>query len=84
MPTPLGNYNPDWAIVREAREGRYLYLVRETKGGSDIDKLRFESEGWKIKFGEAHFRALRVDYAFGEKVEVLLNPSEYAHHGTHA
>ena len=30
--TPLHGYNPDWALVREHPEGKYLYLVRETKG----------------------------------------------------
>lgn len=79
IPTPLGNYNPDWALVREEPGGHYLYLVRETKGGSDIDKLRFESEGWKIRFGEAHFRALKVDYFFHDKPEVLIERSEHAH-----
>jgi type III restriction enzyme len=75
VPTPLGNYNPDWAFVREEPAGRFVYLVRETKGHSDIDKLRFESEGWKIKFGQAHFDAIGVDYAFGEKPESLIVPS---------
>lgn len=75
VPTPLGNYNPDWAFVREEPAGRFLYLVRETKGGSDIDKLRFESEGWKIKFGQAHFEAIGVDYAFGDKPSTLIEPS---------
>jgi type III restriction enzyme len=76
VPTPLGNYNPDWAFVREEPAGRFLYLVRETKGHADIEKLRFESEGWKIKFGRAHFDAIGVDYAFGEKPELLIVPSE--------
>jgi len=79
IPTPLGNYNPDWAIVREEPTGKFVYLVRETKGGSDIDKLRFEAEGWKIKFGSAHFRALRVDYAFGNDFKVLIEPSGFGH-----
>ncbi len=73
--TPLGGYNPDWALVRQEPEGHHVYLVRETKGGSDIEGLRFESEGWKIKFGRAHFRALRVDYAFGHDAAVLIEPS---------
>lgn len=79
IPTPLGNYNPDWAFVREQPAGQFLYLVRETKGGSDIEKLRFEAEGWKIKFGEAHFSALKVDYFFGHDPEVLVELSpEYS------
>lgn len=75
VPTPLSNYNPDWAIVREEPDGTYLYLVRETKGTDKIEKLQWESEGWKIKFGEAHFRAIGVDYAFGERLDVLIEPS---------
>lgn len=73
--TPLGNYNPDWAIVREELDGKYLYLVWETKGTDKIEKLQWESEGWKIKFGEAHFRAINVDFAFGETVVGLIEPS---------
>jgi type III restriction enzyme len=75
IPTPLGNYNPDWALVREEADGQRIYLVRETKGGSKIEKLRFEAEGWKIKFGDAHFRALKVDYNFGHDPKVLIEVS---------
>ena len=78
IPTPLGNYNPDWAFVREMPEGTHLYLVRETKGANDIKELRFESEGWKIEFGEAHFeKALHVDFFFGSNPRVLVEPSQY-------
>ena len=73
--TPLGNYNPDWAFVRKEPEGQYLYLVRETKGTDVIENLQWETEGWKIKFGDAHFRSLKVDYTFGHDVEVLYNPT---------
>jgi type III restriction enzyme len=81
--TPLGNYNPDWALVRREHEGTYLYLVRETKGADRIEKLQWESEGWKIKFGEAHFRALKVDYFFHYDPEVLVevSPNFAAHKG---
>ncbi len=67
--------NPDWALVRREGDRHTLYLVRETKGTDDIGKLQWESEGWKIKFGEAHFRALKVDYLFGNDPEVLIEPS---------
>jgi len=77
--TPLGGYNPDWAIVREESEDHYLYFVRETKGGSDIEKLRFGNEKLKIKFGQAHFGSIKVDYAFGDHVDVLLEP--WTHRG---
>lgn len=72
VPTPLGNYNPDWAVVRNEHDGHYLYLVRETKGTDQIGNLQWETEGWKIKFGEAHFSALGVDYAFGSDPDALL------------
>jgi type III restriction enzyme len=62
--TPVGGYNPDWAIVRQNQKGEpeYLYLVRETKGTTVISNLRFESEGWKIHFGREHFKAIQIDY----------------------
>lgn len=73
--TPLGNYNPDWALVRKEAGGNHLYLVRETKGTDKIEQLQWESEGWKIKFGRAHFNALRVDYHFGHDPNVLVELS---------
>lgn len=61
--TPIGNYNPDWAIVRKVENGdRDLYLVRETKGSSSLDDLFRESERWKVTFGRKHFEAIHVDY----------------------
>ena len=75
VPTPLGNYNPDWALVRNQDGGRAVYLVRETKGTDDLEKLQWESEAWKIKFGRAHFNALKVDFGFGHDPEVLIEPS---------
>ena len=33
-------------------------------------------EGWKIKFGAAHFEALEVDYAFGTDPDALIGASE--------
>ena len=75
IPTPLGNYNPDWALVRDADGGRRYHLVRETKGTDNIAQLQWESEGWKIRFGEAHYTAIDVDYAFGHDPERLIEPS---------
>lgn len=64
IPTPLGNYNPDWALVRNEAGGLRLYFVRESKGTDKIEDLQWESEGWKIRFGKAHFDALDVDFDF--------------------
>ncbi len=69
VPTPVGDYNPDWAIVWESRdehgqaEGRpVLYLVRETKNTQKLSELR-PDERRKIICGGRHFRrALGTDY----------------------
>jgi type III restriction enzyme len=70
--TPIGGYNPDWAIVRKLDNGeKKVYLVRETKGTTDVDALRFEGERWKIEFGRKHFTAIEVDYKITSKANQL-------------
>jgi type III restriction enzyme len=59
LDTPIGSYNPDWAILKH--DGKALYLVRETKRTKDFLKLR-SSESDKIRSGEQHFKALNVDF----------------------
>lgn len=58
--TPVGKYNPDWAILKH--DGQALYLVRETKGTKDFLKLR-TSEADKVRCGQKHFEALNVPFA---------------------
>jgi type III restriction enzyme len=56
--TPLGTYNPDWAIVKEEQAGQNkLYLVRETKGTTQFLKIP-EIQRKKIQCGKAHFKAV--------------------------
>jgi type III restriction enzyme len=57
VPTPLGFYNPDWAVLIEKDGAERLYFVVETKSSLFADDLR-EREGAKITCGEAHFKAL--------------------------
>ena len=60
--TPIGAYNPDWAIVKQTDEcSPRLVLVRETKGTTDMFRLR-GSEAAKIYCGKKHFSLLDVDY----------------------
>lgn len=59
IPTPLGTYNPDWAVLAEINGTERLYFVVETKSGLYDDELR-EVEGAKIDCGKAHFDALAV------------------------
>jgi type III restriction enzyme len=58
--TPVGKYNPDWAILKE--DGQTLYLVRKTKATRDFLQLR-TSEADKIRCGQRHFEALGVPFA---------------------
>ena len=58
-PTPLGSYNPDWAVLIDTVEGEGLYFVVETKGSTGVFDL-CPAETAKIKCGEAHFEALAV------------------------
>ncbi len=70
VPTPMGSYNPDWAIVTESEEK--LYLVRETKGTHDRDQRR-ESENRKIECGQAHFNALGVNFKVAIDIHEVLS-----------
>ncbi|MDR6405888.1 MULTISPECIES: DEAD/DEAH box helicase family protein [Chryseobacterium] len=62
FPKIIGNYNPDWGIIRKQNDGLKIQLVRETKGASDIEKLRFVSEINKVKVAQKHFDAFGLDY----------------------
>ncbi len=58
--TPVGKYNPDWAILKH--DGQAMYLVRETKGTKDFLKLR-TTEADKVRCGKRHFEAIGVPFA---------------------
>jgi type III restriction enzyme len=58
IPTPLGPYNPDWAVVIEEPDGERLYFVIETKASVMPGDLRGKEEA-KIECGRAHFKALQ-------------------------
>jgi len=60
IPTPLGSYNPDWAILIEDNGQEKLYFVVETKGSNWWDDLR-SKEGAKIRCGEKHFEEMAAD-----------------------
>ncbi|ANB78080.1 restriction endonuclease subunit R (plasmid) [Paraburkholderia phytofirmans OLGA172] len=59
VPTPLGTYNPDWAVLVTTPDGDKLYFVAETKSSLFADDLR-DRESAKIECGRAHFHALAV------------------------
>jgi len=62
IPTPLGTYNPDWAVVVEKDGEKKLYFVVETKGADLFTEVP-EEQGAKIKCGRAHFAALSTSGA---------------------
>ncbi|MFI3241199.1 MAG: DEAD/DEAH box helicase family protein [Alphaproteobacteria bacterium] len=64
--TPIGTYNPDWAVYLEKNGEHKLYFVLETKGSSDFLQLRPE-EKLKIHCGEQHFKALENNTVFPSK-----------------
>jgi type III restriction enzyme len=67
--TPLGTYNPDWAVARESEEGCKVYLVCESKG--DLLNLR-DAERAQIKCGAAHFDTLGVPFVTAIDLKGIL------------
>lgn len=61
--TPLGSYNPDWAVLIEKDDDKNLYFVIETKANINADVLR-PTELQKIECGCKHFEALGNDATF--------------------
>ena len=74
--TPLGEYEPDWALVFEPHDEHgnsnqsRLYLMRETKSSEQLADLR-EEERWKVRCGLSHFQA-----ALGVNYKVITDQSE--------
>lgn len=61
--TPLGTYNPDWAVFMQKNNEEKLYFVFETKGSILSEDLRAREEA-KIKCGEKHFELLNKEVKF--------------------
>ena len=61
--TPLGGYNPDWAVLVDTDGEERLYFVVESKGSLVTDALR-PTEQAKIDCGREHFKALDTDVEF--------------------
>ncbi|MFH2059250.1 MAG: hypothetical protein ABIJ59_10140 [Pseudomonadota bacterium] len=72
--TPLGSYNPDWAILVDRDNQEKLYFVVETKGNMLFD-MRRPAEQAKIDCGYKHFNALdeKVEFADADTFETFMN-----------
>ena len=58
--TPIGNYNPDWAIAFKSGNVKHIYFVAETKGSMDSMQLRL-IERAKINCAREHFKTISND-----------------------
>lgn len=75
IPTPVGNYNPDWAIVFYNPDFKYVYFIAETKGSLKSMELR-EVEKAKIECAKKHFATLgneKLKYDVVDNYETLIN-----------
>ena len=63
--TPIGNYNPDWAVMLGEEGEEKMYFVVETKGTIEYLGNR-PKEAYKIKCGKKHFEALGNEVKFTE------------------
>ena len=75
IPTPIGSYNPDWAVVFENE--KRIYFVAETKDTGtdmpDMNKLH-PSEKQKILCGIAHYKNFQdVEYRVVSRVGQLVD-----------
>ena len=67
IPTPVGNYNPDWAIAFQEQEVKHIYFVAETKGSMSTMQLR-KIEEKKIECARRFFDRLNEASANKDKV----------------
>ena len=70
VPTPLGAYNPDWAVVVDVDGTQRVFFVAETKSSLWSGDLR-DKEGGKIECGRAHFAELAKGVENAAKYEVV-------------
>ena len=57
VPTPVANYNPDWAIVMDNEKVKHVYFIAETKGSDNVNDLR-GVEKLKIHCATEHFKEI--------------------------
>ncbi|OON85762.1 restriction endonuclease subunit R [Oribacterium sp. C9] len=73
--TPVGHYNPDWAISFKKGTVKHIYFIAETKGSMDTMQLK-EMENSKIHCAREHFKAISSDsvkYDVVHTYEDLMN-----------
>ena len=78
IPTPVGNYNPDWAIAFDKDKVKHVYFVAETKGAMQTLELK-GIENTKIECAKRFFSELNkkidsnlVEYDIADSYESLI------------
>lgn len=66
--TPVGKYNPDWAVAFYEGKVKHIYFVAETKGSMSSMQLR-EIESGKIHCAKEHFKAISSDNVIYDVVD---------------
>ncbi|MEI8086535.1 MAG: hypothetical protein WCG93_10005, partial [Paludibacter sp.] len=74
--TPLGNYNPDWAVLFEMDGKEQLFFVIESKGSMGLEFLRPSEQG-KIECGKAHFRELSAQTGSNISLEFVSTMDDF-------
>ncbi|MBQ8983159.1 MAG: DEAD/DEAH box helicase family protein [Lachnospiraceae bacterium] len=75
--TPVGKYNPDWAIAFNEGKVKHIYFVAETKGSSKSMQLRLIEE-FKIHCAREHFKAISNDNVVYDVVDSYTSLMEKA------
>lgn len=74
--TPMGHYNPDWAVAFKEGSVKHIYFIAETKGNDwQMSQLR-GSEDAKIECAHRHFAAIsdsKVSYGVAKDYQTLYN-----------
>lgn len=75
IPTPVGNYNPDWAIAFHEKGVKHVYFIAETKGSMSSMELRKVEEA-KIECATKFFNTIdtaQVKYGVVNSYDTLLD-----------
>lgn len=75
IPTPVGDYNPDWAIAFTDGSVKHVYFVAETKGSLSTLQLR-GIEDAKIECARRFFRSLSAKNGENVKYDVVSSYTE--------
>ena len=83
IPTPVGDYNPDWAISFKEGSVRHIYFVAETKGSMSsmdlrqIEKSKIDApENTSMNFRQINQDNVKYDVVtdYGKLIEIVTRP----------